>query len=172
MSDAVNAVEIGASWTNLNTETGIAAGVGVIVQNLGNTGGAIDAAGVPNAVVEITTSESVPLQSFVGSYIERNEQYTIVDGSSTVWARFSRRSGQSVGTDVALVKVQNSTGAIVAVGDSSFSSRRDYSTSSVEMSDFESRISQQNERMIALLKRQTFLLELISDIDLGSTEET
>lgn len=45
------------------------------------------------------------------------------------------------------------------------------STTSVGMTDAESRTELQQQEIITLLKRQIFLLEVIANIDPGSTED-
>jgi len=165
MSDTVDAVEIGGTWTDLNTLTGIETGKSIIVQNLGDVSGAIETRGTPNAVIEITIKDSAPEAAFVGSYIERNQQWTVGVDSLTVWVRFSRRSGAAIGSSLALVKVQAADGAVIS---STGGGGAVSSVASVEVDDNQQQLH--NNNVLHKLNSIIFLLEEIAGLS-GLTQE-
>lgn len=126
MPDTVDALEIGSSWVNLNVLTGIPVGSGMTIQHLGARSGAIINTGVPNAVIEITANNVTPTDDFIGWHVEQNEQWIIAIGEPIVWVRYSRITGQTVGTEKALIKVQSGTAIEKYVANSPLS--RDFLT--------------------------------------------
>ena len=107
MPDSLDKQEIGSSWTNLNTLTGIAAGSAIVVQNVGAKNGAIANVGTPNAVIEVTTSSSQPAESFSGWNISFNEQWKVSAGEEATWVRFRRLGKSDVGSNTCYVKVMS-----------------------------------------------------------------
>lgn len=155
MSDTVDAIEIGGTWTNLNIASGIESGTAIVVQNLGNADGAIEARGTPNAVIEITIKDSAPSHDFIGSYIERNHQWAVSAGALAVWVRFSRRSGAPIGSSLALVKVQ--------VSDRATTSSTGLTSSSIDDS-VDNNQQLYNSNVIEKLNSIIFLLEEIAGL--------
>ena len=101
MADTTDAWPIGKAWTDLNTLTGIAVGTEIILQCVGQR----------SDEVEVATSTTEPLESFVGVKCQYgNPDRHVPAGESRVWVRFFRLGNPNAGTTTKL-QVQTS-GAI------------------------------------------------------------
>ena len=96
MADTIPAIEVGATWVNLNTVSGISAGTSVILQNVGHS----------NDIIDLVISASEPPQDFEGIELFQNAFFGVDAGENPVWAKYKRADRSDVGTKVTKIQVQ------------------------------------------------------------------
>lgn len=96
MADTLDAFEIGSSWVNINTLSGISPGTPVLLQNVGAV----------SDVIDLAISLAEPAASFEGIELFQNKFFGVDAGENAVWGRYKRADRADVGTRVTKIQVQ------------------------------------------------------------------
>jgi len=97
MPDTETAIEIGSSWTNLTTLSGIPSGTEVVLQNIG----------LPQDVIELATSLTEPAIDFKGVYMKQiTPMMRVTIGEADIWARLYRYDKDQSRLRTAKVQIQ------------------------------------------------------------------
>ena len=104
--DSLDKIQVGSSWLNINSLTGVSTGSEIAIQNIGANVGASQKIGTPDAVIEVTTNSSEPSPEFTGWHITQGEMWVVSSGSPSVWCKFSSLGDVDVGDHICNIKVQ------------------------------------------------------------------